>query len=217
MDRIKATMLLAEIKGYLTAGNPVWDVDEIAEACDMAIEALRNEINCVKCEHYTERETYTGIKGVCKMDTAHREDLIRRSDAIALVDRPVVPTGDGDYDNARDWERESIKNDLLSLPPAEPCDKDAISREGLLKSWEELSPRGRTEFDQVIMTIPALPSADPKTGHWIEVEDYNGDIHYQCDQCREEFILIDGTPEDNNYWHCPNCGSYNREVREHDT
>ena len=42
----------------------------------------------------------------------------------------------------------------------EPCDKDAISREGLLKSWEELSPRGRTEFDQVIMTIPALPSAE---------------------------------------------------------
>lgn len=35
--------------------------------------------------------------------------------------------------------------------------KDAVSREGLLKSWEELSPRGRTEFDQVIMTIPALP------------------------------------------------------------
>ena len=42
--------------------------------------------------------------------------------------------------------------------------KDAISREGLLKSWEELSPRGRTEFDQVIMTIPALPSAEAE---WI--------------------------------------------------
>ena len=50
------------------------------------------------------------------------------------------------------------------LPSAEPCDKDAVSREGLLRSWEELSPRGRTEFDQVIMTIPALPSAEPKTG-----------------------------------------------------
>ena len=119
MNRIEAMKLLSEIKHYLTAGNPVWDVDEIAEACDMVIEAIKNEINCVKCEHYTERETYTGIKGVCKMDTAHRGDLIRRSDAIALVDRPVVPTGDGDYDNARDWERESIKNDLLSLPSAD--------------------------------------------------------------------------------------------------
>lgn len=52
-------------------------------------------------------------------------------------------------------------------------------------------------------------SADRPPGEWVEVEDYNGDIHYQCDQCGEEFILIDGTPEDNNYWHCPNCGSYN--------
>ena len=47
-------------------------------------------------------------------------DLISRKDAIALVDRPVVPTGDADYDNAREWERESIKDDLLSLPSAEP-------------------------------------------------------------------------------------------------
>ena len=57
---------------------------------------------------------------------------------------------------------------------------------------------------------------EPKTGHWVEIEDYNGDIHYQCDQCGEEFILIDGTPEDNNYWYCPNCGSYNRGVRKNE-
>ena len=106
MDRIKATMLLAEIKGYLTAGNPVWDVDEIAEACDMAIEALRNEINCVKCEHHTERETPTGIKGVCKMDTAHREDLISRRAlcqyALNQKDKSVTP------------------NDIMRFPSAEP-------------------------------------------------------------------------------------------------
>ena len=48
------------------------------------------------------------------------EDYISRKDAIALVDRPVVPTGDGDYDNAREAERESIKDDLMSLPSTEP-------------------------------------------------------------------------------------------------
>lgn len=48
------------------------------------------------------------------------EDLISRQDAIALCDKPITPTGNGDYDNAREWERESIKDDLLSLPPAEP-------------------------------------------------------------------------------------------------
>lgn len=43
MDRIKATMLLAEIKGYLTAGNPVWHKEVVAEALDIAIEALQEQ------------------------------------------------------------------------------------------------------------------------------------------------------------------------------
>ena len=110
MDRIEAMKLLSEIKHYLTAGNPVWDVDEIAEACDMAIEALRNEINCVKCEHYTERETYTGIKGVCKMDTAHRGDTISRQDAIKNAHFPVID--DASYEVVR-------VDDILALPSAD--------------------------------------------------------------------------------------------------
>ena len=91
-------------------------------------------------------------------------DLISRQDAL----KPFCIAPDGtripevDCDNFPvEFSVEFIKKHLLSLPSAEPCDKDAISREGLLKSWEELSPRGRTEFDQVIMTIPALPSAKP--------------------------------------------------------
>lgn len=75
-------------------------------------------------------------------------DLINRADALALF-----------YPDTQYWG-DDIDNKLLSLPSAEQHNKDAISREGLLRSWEELSPRGRTEFDQVIMTIPALPSAD---------------------------------------------------------
>lgn len=111
MDRIEAMKLLQEIKHYLTEGNPVWDVDEIAEALDMAIEALRNEINCVKCEHYTEEETPTGIKGVCKMDTAHREDLIRIQMAIEHWGRS---SGNLTNDQIAELQRE-----IESLPSAE--------------------------------------------------------------------------------------------------
>ena len=32
--------MMRQIKGYLTAGNPIWDVDKIAETCDAAISAL---------------------------------------------------------------------------------------------------------------------------------------------------------------------------------
>lgn len=38
----------------------------------LAIEALSDPINCVKCEHYYETEEDWGVEGHCKMDTAHR-------------------------------------------------------------------------------------------------------------------------------------------------
>lgn len=42
MDRIEAMKLLSEIKHYLIAGNPVWRKEVVAEALDIAIEALQN-------------------------------------------------------------------------------------------------------------------------------------------------------------------------------
>lgn len=37
----EAIKMLTNIKAYLTAGNPIWDTDKVAEAIDMAIEALK--------------------------------------------------------------------------------------------------------------------------------------------------------------------------------
>lgn len=132
MDRIEAMTLLSEIKHYLTAGNPVWDVDEIAEAFNMAIEALRNEINCVKCEHYTERETYTGIKGVCKMDTAHREDLISIQMAIEHWGR-----SSGNLTNDQIAELQRV---IKALPSAEP-------KTGWIPVSEALPSKGKVVLD----------------------------------------------------------------------
>ena len=44
-------------------------------------------------------------------------------------------------------------------------------------------------------------------GKWETVEDYDGDEHYRCSECGEEFVLICGTPEDNEYYFCPHCGT----------
>ncbi len=119
------------------------------------------------------------------------------------------------YYEALDMAIQALQN--LSKPNNGLQGSDLISRHDAIKNahFPVIDDAG---YEVVrVDDILALPSAEPKTGKWIEVEDYNGDIHYQCDQCGEEFILIDGTPEDNKYWHCQNCGSYNREVREHDT
>ena len=48
----------------------------VTEAIDMAIEALSEPINCVKCKHYYETEDGTDVHGRCRMDTAHTE-LVR--------------------------------------------------------------------------------------------------------------------------------------------
>lgn len=58
--------------------------------------------------------------------------------------------------------------------------------------------------------VRAAPTIDPvKHGRWEQPRDYDfyDDDLYKCSICGEEFILIEGTPEDNNYKFCPNCGA----------
>lgn len=30
--------------------------------------------------------------------------------------------------------------------------------------------------------------------------------YWQCEQCEEKWVVIDGTPTENNYRYCPGCG-----------
>ena len=43
---------------------------------------------------------------------------------------------------------------------------------------------------------------------WEEIEDdWNMETIYKCSACKEEFVTIDGTPADNLWNYCPNCGA----------
>ncbi len=44
-------------------------------------------------------------------------------------------------------------------------------------------------------------------GRWEEIDDLDFDTLYRCSVCGEEFYLIDGTPEENQYRYCPSCGA----------
>lgn len=48
---------------------------------------------------------------------------------------------------------------------------------------------------------------EPKTGHWIEKDGFDGDVYYDCSECGESWITIEGTPWDNAWNYCPNCGA----------
>ena len=49
-------------------------------------------------------------------------------------------------------------------------------------------------------------------GKWIEREDmcYGWNI-WECSACHEDFCVEEGTPKDNEYHFCPNCGADMRE------
>lgn len=59
-----------------------------------------------------------------------------------------------------------------------------------------------------------LLEQEPNTGHWIEKDGFDGDVYYDCSECGESFCLIDGTPTDNLYNYCPNCGAKMVEQRK---
>lgn len=63
-----------------------------------------------------------------------------------------------------------------------------------------------------IEQIPAI-QPEQKTGRWIEHIDKRDDTYYECSSCKEEFTLIEGTPADNLYNYCPNCGAKMEEVK----
>lgn len=44
-------------------------------------------------------------------------------------------------------------------------------------------------------------------GEWIAVENACFDTSYKCSICGEEFFLEVGTPKENEYNFCPNCGA----------
>ena len=37
---------------------------------------------------------------------------------------------------------------------------------------------------------------------------------FQCSNCKEEFVLISGSPKENEYEYCPHCGCKMDEVKE---
>lgn len=60
-------------------------------------------------------------------------------------------------------------------------------------------------------TIDALSTVDAVEvvhAEWDVIEDdYHFDTIYKCSACKEEFVTIDGTPAENLWNYCPNCGA----------
>lgn len=86
---------------------------------------------------------------------------------------------------------------------------DCISRQAVRELFNTCMARG-SKFLYELDKLPSVSQAN--TGHWIEEDMFDGDVAYRCSKCNELFCIIEGTPQDNEYNFCPNCGADMREV-----
>ena len=85
----------------------------------------------------------------------------------------------------------------------------AVSLNAVIDAIEffQINPQ-HFDFVNLIDDIKELPSvSQTKKGHWIEEDMFDGDVAYRCSECNELFCIIEGTPKDNEYNFCPNCGA----------
>ena len=103
-----------------------------------------------------------------------------------------------DYQFIQGTSEQGTSDDLISRQAVEEIIddiRDCISVEGYCAILERLKK------------LPPVNPQEPKTGYWIEKEEFYGDVYYDCSECGESWTTIDGTPWNNGMNYCPNCGA----------
>ena len=59
-----------------------------------------------------------------------------------------------------------------------------------------------------IKNLPAADAVEVVHAKWVEFENSIYDeVFYRCSSCGEDFCFVEGSPADNLYKYCPNCGA----------
>ena len=79
--------------------------------------------------------------------------------------------------------------------------------------------------EKLLRDINHYHLSDGKFQHWVEVQqaadvapvvhgrwevstdEWLGTDVYTCSKCREDYVLVEGTPKENLWHYCPNCGA----------
>ena len=191
MTREEAIQEFQNVKDLIRQDGKDWFDERDLELIDMAIEALSEPINCVKCKHYYETEDDTDVHGHCKMDTAH---TMKREEAITIIDNlHLIGCGRNQHE------------DDLKINVALDMAIEALSTEPNCKDCKK---RNNTTFfmddeEALDMAIEAL--SEPKRGKWktvIRHEHYPSGKEYEADYCS-----VCGRRGSLEYNYCPCCGA----------
>ena len=151
IERLKQNKAAAEFyAGMVQNTNAIENELKDIEAIDMAIEALSEPINCVKCKHYYETEDDTDVHGHCRMDTAHT-NLISRADAIEAVDERW---GDIKRTNKRVAKgHEAVYLDMRATISALPSAEAYFTDGNKIAEWIPVSERLPEEDGWYLVTV----------------------------------------------------------------
>ena len=89
---------------------------------------------------------------------------------------------------------------------------DLIDRKQLLNSrvysTRSRKPNYEKMLKNLVNDILTAPTVDTERhAHWEQSSYFDEENNvYQCSSCKEEFVLISGSPKENKYNYCPNCG-----------
>ncbi len=82
---------------------------------------------------------------------------------------------------------------------------DLISRQDAIEAFY-IEDCWNTKPKEILESLPSAPDSRQR-GEWKPLTDYIGNEYFECSKCHDAFYVEFGTPEDNNYNFCPNCGA----------
>ena len=145
----------------------------------------------------------------CKVkDEMDREEAIIHIQTLRTVTKDISKYSGKAIDEAVEMAIKALKQ--------EPC-PNAISRSDMLDAIGHGASYTSEELQRIIKGLPPVNplskdyntiyyTPKSKTGHWIEKDGFDGDTYYDCSECGESWTTIEGTPWDNEFKYCPNCG-----------
>ena len=105
-----------------------------------------------------------------------------------------------------------MNNDLISryelLAKLKEWYNESKQREEANYEWETFESSGIESAMLCVESFPAIDAEPVRHGEWIlnPCNLYN-DATWVCSVCGNEWVLIDGTPLDNQMNYCPKCGA----------
>lgn len=132
-----------------------------------------------------------------------------------------------DYVSKREITKKDLELALTQYFSKEPCETTTNNDEPIYINYPIITCNDVISIDDVIewlkakdiikmnwqeekarKELQALPPVEPsRKGRWIENDDWDGDVYYECSVCKEAFCMMDGTPVENMYYYCPHCGA----------